>query len=274
MFDIHLLQVDNIHEYIDYENLEDDSVLHSGDDEVEDENYDDTYPDLSYLFPVTIRWQSKSEGVEWTKNTGKVNNMALVIARSDAKSVWLSCELHGKPRVTKVQDMPLKEVKRRDNASRKCGCLFSIKCFEAVLNVWAIKVIHGSHNHPLAKYMEGNRHCARLTPAEYNRVKELAESHMKPAQIMEQLKKEYPGNLSILKTIHNAKQKAKKEGRKGRTVVQHFLHKAHEHKYFHRHRTFDDGVASELFFAHPESINLLRSFPYVLIMDATYNTNG
>ena len=56
--------------------------------------------------------------------------------------------------------------------------------------------------------------------------------------------------------------------------MQHFLHQATKYKYFHRERRFEDGVASELFFAHPESVNFLRSFPYMLFMDVAYKTNG
>jgi hypothetical protein len=35
----------------------------------------------------------------------------------------------------------------------------------------------------------------------------------------------------------------------------------------------DDITLEDMFFAHPESINLFNTFPTVLIMDSTYKTN-
>lgn len=47
-----------------------------------------------------------------------------------------------------------------------------------------------------------------------------------------------------------------------------------EHGYSECHRQIDDTeTVTDLFWTHPVSLELLRVFPHVLIMDCTYKTN-
>ena len=50
--------------------------------------------------------------------------------------------------------------------------------------------------------------------------------------------------------------------------------KLEEYKYYYMHRRCEaTAEVQDLFFAHPTSIELLRAFPQVLLMDCTYKTN-
>ena len=56
--------------------------------------------------------------------------------------------------------------------------------------------------------------------------------------------------------------------------MQYLLGKLVEARYIEWHRNCDNtDVVQDLFWAHPGSIDLLRAFPRVLIMDCTDKTN-
>ena len=68
--------------------------------------------------------------------------------------------------------------------------------------------------------------------------------------------------------------KNKKVDMDGLSTMQYFLKLLNDHEYFHSER-LEEGTNNlgDVFFAHPHSVKLLRLFPYVLELDATYSTN-
>jgi len=59
-----------------------------------------------------------------------------------------------------------------------------------------------------------------------------------------------------------------------RTVVQEFFHRCKELGYFLEYKSDPKtNKVTDMFFAHPDSIRLLRAYPYVLLIDSTYATN-
>jgi len=56
--------------------------------------------------------------------------------------------------------------------------------------------------------------------------------------------------------------------------MQYLISKLEKHKYVYFTRAnSEETTLEDLFFAHPESINMLNTFPTVLVMDSTYKTN-
>jgi len=56
--------------------------------------------------------------------------------------------------------------------------------------------------------------------------------------------------------------------------LQYFISKLEECKYIYFTRAnSEETTLEDIFFAHPESINMLNTFPTVLVMDSTYKTN-
>ena len=56
--------------------------------------------------------------------------------------------------------------------------------------------------------------------------------------------------------------------------MQQLLSKLSENNYVEWHRCEEDtDIVTDLFWAHPVSLDLLRTFPHVLVMDSTYKTN-
>ena len=93
-------------------------------------------------------------------------------------------------------------------------------------------------------------------------------------QILSELKKTFPGNVISRKQIANFLQKLDYEDRGELTVTQWSLKFLVDNAYILyplRNKAKDE--VEIIFFANKESLRLLKKFPYVVVMDATYKTN-
>jgi hypothetical protein len=77
----------------------------------------------------------------------------------------------------------------------------------------------------------------------------------------------------IPQTIYNAKQKRRLEILCGRTPMQALLQYLEESEWVMDYSLDDKNRVDALFFAHPDSIKLCRSYNSVILMDCTYKTN-
>ncbi|XP_074291362.1 PKS-NRPS hybrid synthetase cheA-like [Silene latifolia] len=80
------------------------------------------------------------------------------------------------------------------------------------------------------------------------------------------------------KQVYNVRAREKKRVRGNRTSSEQLRTLADAHGYLHFHQTIPGkkkgtSELTDLLFAHPDSINLLKHYPFVLIADCTYNTN-
>ena len=59
-----------------------------------------------------------------------------------------------------------------------------------------------------------------------------------------------------------------------KTKMQYLISKLEEHKYVYLTRAnSEETTLEDIIFAHLESINMLNTFPTVLVMDSTYKIN-
>ena len=60
----------------------------------------------------------------------------------------------------------------------------------------------------------------------------------------------------------------------GKSQMQQLLSKLSEHNYIERYKCYDNAyIVKDLFWAHPKSIELLRIFSSILLMDCIYKVN-
>ena len=59
----------------------------------------------------------------------------------------------------------------------------------------------------------------------------------------------------------------------GRTPLQHYLYMATEHNYVVWTDLDSEGQLSRLLIANPTSMQMIRSWPHVVLIDTTYKTN-
>ncbi|KAH6789587.1 hypothetical protein C2S51_004593 [Perilla frutescens var. frutescens] len=88
------------------------------------------------------------------------------------------------------------------------------------------------------------------------------------------LQKSFSQNRLTIKTIYNIRHKHRYLEHAGRSQMQYLLGKLEEHGYYqYTRRCQQTDTIKDLFYAHPMSMQLLRAFPNVLLMDCTYKTN-
>ncbi|XP_038693801.1 uncharacterized protein LOC119991527 [Tripterygium wilfordii] len=139
---------------------------------------------------------------------------------------------------------------------------------------WMVEVVCAEHNHDPASYMKGHPYPSRLSEVEIQITVDMSARNSKSRDILTELKKRDPNNVSTIRTIYNAHKKHKTVERSGQSQMQSVFSFLNDHEYFFDYRANHTTYELEdLFFAHPGSLDRLRAFQNVLLMDATYQTN-
>lgn len=240
-------------------------------------------------------FESKAALIRWVHITGKRNNCVIVIQRSNLGNsgnkrrprIKFSCERGGKFRkfkgITKMVDKRTQnsevdgnkadeQQRSRLTSTKKCECLFLLKAFNIGSDEWVLEVACGIHNHVAPSYLEGHSYAGRLCEEEHELLVDMSKRLMRPKDILTTIKSRDPSNTSTMRTIYNARYFARIIARAGRTQMQQLLKNLRDHHYIEYHRS-ENHMVTDLFWCHSFSLQMLRTFPHVLIMDCTYKTN-
>ncbi|KAI5669153.1 hypothetical protein M9H77_19006 [Catharanthus roseus] len=272
-------------ENIDFEiNFEEIFLYEQGD--VDPNTFDkfietEEYVDHRYLFTTNRISNSKVELVDWAKETAMKANTYLIINRyqrsrtADRRPyVTLACERGGavkkttKPVVDDEEEEVL--IKRRGPyGTKKCGCPFKLKGEQmATSDSWQLFVHDGRHNHKIGVYHHGHAQAARLTEEQLKQTEQFRKSHVPPHNILQ-----FFNNKTLVK-IYSVVAKIKKNRMQGRNTVEEVLCLSAKWGYMVFYRNCDESnVLSNIVIAHPTSIAMIRTWPYVLIMHTTYKMN-
>ena len=202
------------------------------------------------------------EMIEWAREIGRPFNIAILISNSNDRYVKLICDQGGVSRAIVNK-----------GGSRKCECPFELVGRRSRFVKWTLKVKFGMHNHEIGTTSLGHPYLGRLTPKEKDSVIACG-VFKKPKEISQMLVNNNPKNVTSRKQISNFKYKVLLRDRGNLTVCQQTLVFLHNKGY--RVRTLTKSETNELdilFFVHPDSLHLMKLFPYLIVMDATYKTN-
>ncbi|KAI5676814.1 hypothetical protein M9H77_07764 [Catharanthus roseus] len=133
---------------------------------------------------------------------------------------------------------------------KKSGCPFKLKREQmATSENWQLFMHNRRHNHKIVAYHHSHAQATRL--------------------MEEQLQQ-----TEHAQKIYNVVAKIKKNPVQGRNTVEEILCLSAQRGYmiFYRNRE-ESNVLSDIVVAHPTSIAMIRTWPYVLIVDITYKTN-
>ena len=160
-------------------------------------------------------------------------------------------------------------------STKKCGCPFSLKGIKLPNDDdWCLKVHCGVHNHPTADYLEGHSYAGRLSKEDTSLLIDISKSLVQPKDILTTLKQRDKLNVTTMKTIYNVRQRYRVVEKAGRSQMQQLLSNLSKNRYIEWHRACEStDTVNDVFWVHPTSIDLLYTFPMVLIMDYTYKTN-
>ncbi|KAL7206120.1 hypothetical protein ACSBR2_018931 [Camellia fascicularis] len=201
--------------------------------------------DYSNEFVTHEIFKDRDELIRWARQVGRRNGFVIVVQKSDGGGIRgrkprlsLACQRSGSYRDSRKNSRPKTKKER------------------------------------LTEYLEGHSYARRLSHEETSLLADMSKSMVRPSEILVTLKQRDDANASTMKTIYNARHRYKVAEKAGRSQMQQLLGQLAMNKYIEWHRSWaDTETVTDLFFAHPTSLNLLRAFPKVLLMDCTYKTN-
>jgi MULE transposase-like protein len=190
------------------------------------------------------------------------------------KSLYLRCHRYGKYR----GDLNLDNAVRPGTTCSASGCKFMIigTNRNPEERPWTIRVCPGEkgrHNHPFFVYREGQVRTNRLNADIRQHIRNLTATGMQPAFIMTSIRENFPDYFPSMSQIYNIRQALRREEMDGRTPLQHCLYLATEKNYIVWTDLDSDGQLTRLLIANPISIQMIRTWPYVVLIDTTYKTN-
>ncbi|XP_021762648.1 uncharacterized protein LOC110727395 [Chenopodium quinoa] len=122
-------------------------------------------------------------------------------------------------------------------------------------------------------YPEGHRKISGLSPDAKQVVRDMTKSKVAPHNIMATITEQFPDDHPNIRHIYNCRNDLRSQMSDGRGVVQQFLHLARQSQYLYWVMSDDEGVLQHAFMAHPVTVEIFRTYPYVIGMDSTYKTN-
>ena len=168
----------------------------------------------------------------------------------------------------------------RDQAkfSRLIGCPWAAHAnYDKRAERWTFIVDRSQHNHPPSEDPRAHIENRRLTPAQYERVKNMTDSGVRPADMLRLLRtnKEDPSEsiLATINTIYAAKRRVKHESLRSLSPLVQLKDNLSESNYTTQVKTDSEGTLNGLFFCHTNSLELLQAYPTILFLDSTYKTN-
>ncbi|KAI5672670.1 hypothetical protein M9H77_13034 [Catharanthus roseus] len=130
---------------------------------------------------------------------------------------------------------------------------------------WQLFVHNRRHNHKIVVYSHGHAQAARLTEDQLQQTEQFRKSHVPPYNILRFFREQDVGC---------AAREIKRNRMQGRNTVKKVLRLSAERGYtvFYRNHE-DNNLLSDIVVAHSTLIGMIRTWPYVLIVDTTYKMN-
>ncbi|TYI31732.1 hypothetical protein ES332_A04G005100v1 [Gossypium tomentosum] len=198
--------------------------------------------------------RSREELMQWVQNTTFSLGYIIVTRRSKAKEncvvsyVTLICDCGS--------EYKFKESSKKFG-TKKTNCKFRlVGSYLKQYDGWTLRMICDQHNHPPAQHMEGHAYARRLKENEKKLLGDLTSKNVTPRDVFSTLKEQDENNISTLKTIYNARKKLHSTQNVDKTPIQFSVNNI-------------SNELENLFFIHPRSLDIWRTFLHVLIVDAT-----
>ncbi|KAI5677058.1 hypothetical protein M9H77_08008 [Catharanthus roseus] len=164
--------------------------------------------------------------------------------------VTLGCERRGankskkKPVVDDEEEEEVQVKRRGPYGTKKCGCPFKLKGEQmAMCENWQLFVHNERHNHAIGVYSNGHAQAAKLTEEQLIQIEQFRKRHVPPRNILRFFREQNVGCAVTSQKIYNVVAKIKKNRMQGNREYSNML--------------------SDIVVAHPTSIEMLRTWPYV-----------
>ncbi|KAI5657659.1 hypothetical protein M9H77_26452 [Catharanthus roseus] len=140
----------------------------------------------------------------------------------------------------------------------------------AMYENWQVFVHDGRHNHTIGVYTHGHTQATKLTEEQLIETEQFRKSHVPPRNILQFFREQNVSCAASAQKIYNVVAKIKKHMMQGRNTVEEVLSQSAKLGYMVFYgNCADNNVLSDIIVAHPTSIEMMRMWPYILIMDTT-----
>lgn len=209
--------------------------------------------------------------MNWVNNVARSVGVVIIKKRSktsktkEVRKVWLQCERGGVYNDTSSS---------RESLTKKIGCPFELVACRNANKSWNLTVLCGTHTHANASNFEGHAFAMRLNDDEKKLVAELTKANVAPRNILSIIKDRNENNFSAITNVYNERHKIKTAVYRGSTRMEALMIALEANGFIYEVNANQETYQLEdLFFCHPTSLGICRSFPQVLLIDATYKTN-
>ncbi|XP_077246723.1 PKS-NRPS hybrid synthetase cheA-like isoform X2 [Tasmannia lanceolata] len=221
------------------------------------------------LPPPMRRFQSREELLEHVRNFAKAQGYMITIKRSEKeKRVILGCDRGGTYRSRSSSNH-----RQRKICSRLINCPFKVEGTRKIDGSWILKVKNGEHNHEALEGISGHPFSRRFSKEEVLQIKEMIAAGIQPRQMVTTLRNTNPNLAVVSSDVYNIKKKIRLENLSGRTPIQALLDELARGGFQYNLKYDGEGRLTHLFFAHPNSIAMSKSYSNVFVMDCTCKTN-
>ncbi|XP_077246001.1 protein FAR1-RELATED SEQUENCE 5-like [Tasmannia lanceolata] len=236
------------------------------------QNHEEPFEHKKMLPPPTRYFQTREAFLEHVRGFGKTQGYIVTIKKLRRDhSLILGCDRGGSYRkCLKVSDS------QRETSTCLIRCPFRMEGRRMPDGSWRLKVNDGEHNHEPLEDISCHPYSRRFSEEEILQIKEMANTGIQPRQMLIALRNGNPDHLAISRDVYNLKAKIRKKKLSGRTPIQALLDELVElvcGGFQHSFKYDEEGHLTHLFFSHPNSIALSKSYSNVFIMDCTYKTN-
>jgi hypothetical protein len=227
---------------------------------------------LNLLPPDDVLFNSADELQQQIQTHAKDQGYAISILRSrtnkhkEVKLYFFQCVKGGKPR-DRVKDTRFKPF-----VSQKTECPFRCQGRRNPDGIWQLTVTNSNHNHDPEAAIFHWQH--RFLPTWlHDQVTNMTKANILPKQIAISLRYVDPNQLFTMQDIYNIRKVIRIEQLAGKTPIEAMLYELQKSNYIYEYQLDQQRHITHLFFAHPTSIELLKRYLDVVLMDCTYKMN-
>lgn len=232
--------------------------------------------------PTDGSYPSVTDALNALNAFAAVEGYALVKRRSKSwagavRAVWLKCDKGGKK---KDYTSTVSKDKQRVSGSRLTECPFLI-VLRLQDNQWKVDLQNADHNHVATQAIAHPAH-RQLSPSRRAEIERQCDVGILPRQTHTSLLLAHTSSSSSSKApapirltdIHNARASHRALKRGNRSAIQAFIEDLEGEDWYSQYQTDPHStVVKRVFLAYNKSLDLLKDFPEVLLMDCTYKTN-
>lgn len=205
--------------------------------------------------------------IEQLKSEHLSKGVVLSKARTSKNRVTLACSRGGVYRnKLKLKD----DERRRKTHTKLIDCPFKI-IMSMKQGSWRVREIQGEHNHNCTENI-GIPTFRRPNEVEKQRIRELGVSGVPPKAILSTLRPEFGNYRTTAREVYNELTKYRAEFLAGRSPIQALIDHVSSEQYTYK-VLLQDNVVVGFFFAHNDSISIIKRFPTTFLIDCTYKTN-